>query len=624
MIRPRLWKSLRTPRLGSAGLLALLVLSASSCTTMAQLAGVQSHKHSRSPEFSCERDPRLVAAPRVSEAARDTGRAVAGAAAAATSAPSTKGMRENPGQTNPQLADYLESPRRGIVQAAADLGSRDAGVAVASHHEYTRDQSIKPAIVAEKGRRGQTNTRVQQLGYKSDEAAHKPEKAKIQEAGFTEEATEEGEKNAWRPTGSEAKAKATNEKPWWSEGEPTGEKKTAVNVVAEEVDNPFLRETSSNDQPASSASTKKAPVTQPEVVAVAASAEEPWGETAETQVAEQPCPDADSAWPGQPCPAPASAATTGVACAGACNSEAYPEELICNGGQTDTVRRDMPGDAGGGYEPESAKARFLDSNGFRRTKPTNSTCIYSPRFAAVRTATVPHLETSIDGLAGTQDTVRTGQMRNRLALDEKRQQTAVGGLRIDSRSSGIIKTVSEAVFDHDAGPRLHQGRVALMQGYAFFSDGVIRLRERAVIGELTLAAKEWSHDLGAMIVGTNAAGEQLQARVKADGLTGVEETAGPGELRIVKCADQGTANSGDEITFTIRFDNLGGQELCDVEILDNLSPRLEFLPESFEKTIAGTLNQEVYGGNATRLFFTLDAPLAGKSGGTITFKCRVR
>ena len=51
-------------------------------------------------------------------------------------------------------------------------------------------------------------------------------------------------------------------------------------------------------------------------------------------------------------------------------------------------------------------------------------------------------------------------------------------------------------------------------------------------------------------------------------------------LRIVKVASTAFAEPGDEVDFTIRFDNVGDQTIHNVAILDSLSTRLEYIPDS--------------------------------------------
>ena len=58
-------------------------------------------------------------------------------------------------------------------------------------------------------------------------------------------------------------------------------------------------------------------------------------------------------------------------------------------------------------------------------------------------------------------------------------------------------------------------------------------------------------------------------------------TTPPGNprLRLVKVASTPFAKPGEEVDFTLRFDNVGNQPIGNVTILDSLSTRLEYVPE---------------------------------------------
>ena len=106
-------------------------------------------------------------------------------------------------------------------------------------------------------------------------------------------------------------------------------------------------------------------------------------------------------------------------------------------------------------------------------------------------------------------------------------------------------------------------------------------------------------------------------------MVGVETRFRKG-LRIVKLADKRVAQPGEVVTFTIRFDNLGDRELRDVVIVDNLTPRLEYVDDSGELNLNGRLVAEDNGEGSLVLRWELDEPLAGRSGGVATFQARVR
>ena len=118
-------------------------------------------------------------------------------------------------------------------------------------------------------------------------------------------------------------------------------------------------------------------------------------------------------------------------------------------------------------------------------------------------------------------------------------------------------------------------------------------------------------------------GETRQSRA-AEVVGKEDQRRTPGRLRIVKLADKKTALPGDVITFTIRYDNLGDRELHHIRIIDNLTPRLEYVDDSATSNRAGKLVVEDNEEGSLVLKFELSQPLPGHTGGVVTFKVKVR
>ncbi len=84
------------------------------------------------------------------------------------------------------------------------------------------------------------------------------------------------------------------------------------------------------------------------------------------------------------------------------------------------------------------------------------------------------------------------------------------------------------------------------------------------------------------------------------------------------------AQPGDIITFTIRYDNLGERELTQIRILDNLTPRLQYVEDSETSDRAGELFVQDNEEGSVILEFHLDEPLPAGQGGVVTFQAKVR
>ena len=85
------------------------------------------------------------------------------------------------------------------------------------------------------------------------------------------------------------------------------------------------------------------------------------------------------------------------------------------------------------------------------------------------------------------------------------------------------------------------------------------------------------------------------------------------------------AQPGDEVDFTLRFDNVGNQPIGNVTILDSLNTRLEYVADSAQCSVDG----EVLAPSPTRaarwcVRCEVTDPLQPGQGGILRFRCRVR
>ena len=110
----------------------------------------------------------------------------------------------------------------------------------------------------------------------------------------------------------------------------------------------------------------------------------------------------------------------------------------------------------------------------------------------------------------------------------------------------------------------------------------------------------------------------------ASELVGIEDRRKPGRLEIVKLADKQIAQPGEIVSFRIEYENIGDRELKDVRIIDNLTPRLEYVADSASSSRPAALSVTDNGEGSVILSWSLKEPLKGKTKGFVTFKSRVR
>lgn len=299
----------------------------------------------------------------------------------------------------------------------------------------------------------------------------------------------------------------------------------------------------------------------------------------------------------------------------------YPDEYLCDGGD-----RDLPVHYGiaerYGLDTEDTVAEFVDHRGQERVAKSNRVCVYAPRFASVRTVSLPYQEGTTQELAGVTNAHFGGEFRTQLAAQQGHRNATPGGMRMRSRASGLESERLPGDVSQRQRPQLHDKIQNTFQDLSFFQSGIL---EQADLARLNLgihAALVWSREQYPVIQGKIESPTTGLAEISASVLTVIDDQKSdqPGQLRLVKTADRELAEIGDVITFTIRYDNLGPREIDAVRIVDNLTPRLEYVADSS----TGQMLVEDNGEGSQVLTWVLPEPLQPGAGGVITFQARVK
>jgi uncharacterized repeat protein (TIGR01451 family) len=111
---------------------------------------------------------------------------------------------------------------------------------------------------------------------------------------------------------------------------------------------------------------------------------------------------------------------------------------------------------------------------------------------------------------------------------------------------------------------------------------------------------------------------------KVEMIYGVNEPPANPKLRIIKVASTQFAQPGDEIDFTLRFDNVGNQRIGNVTIIDNLTPRLAYVEGSAKSSLPAEFFTQHNEGDSLVLRWEITDPLAPGDGGVLRFRCRLR
>ena len=303
--------------------------------------------------------------------------------------------------------------------------------------------------------------------------------------------------------------------------------------------------------------------------------------------------------------------------------ETYADEYLCDGGDRDApVHYDTQFRRG--LETEDTVLEYTDVSGVERVRPSNRVCIYAPRFASIRTVSRPHEESTTDEVAGLGQLASTGGIHTRLKASYNVKREMTGRIAVRSQASGLEMDAFQGVVSQLRGPSIHEKLLNIYESLAFVRFGRIDDADSARLNYGIQAASLWTREENPVItVKTDMALEGHFEEATAT-ITLIDDKKSAENLRIVKLADKKTAVPGDEVHFTIRYDNLGGTEAHHIRIVDNLTPRLEYVEDSATSDRKGRLVLQDNGEGSQILIWEMDEPLPGKSGGVVTFKARVR
>ncbi|MFM9960046.1 MAG: DUF11 domain-containing protein [Planctomycetaceae bacterium] len=305
-------------------------------------------------------------------------------------------------------------------------------------------------------------------------------------------------------------------------------------------------------------------------------------------------------------------------------AEQYPDEYLFDGGdRAYPVHYDSENMIG--VETEDTVAEYRDKEGKRKVKASNRVAIYAPRFAAVRTVHGIREGFNVQRLATSLDDVHGAGLRQKVVSQTGQQRDRLQGVRMRSRASGIFSQTTRKDVSSAKAITQHTKLQNVFEDVQFLHDGKIRMNEIALLRGGMTAATGWTRVLNPVIVANLAGGQEVYANFKVAEMTGTDEGhKQPGRLRLVKLADKEAAQPGDVITFTIRIDNLGDRELRFIRLIDNLTPRLEYVDDSATGDLPGSINVDDNGEGSSIMRFELDNPLAGHTGGVISFQAKLR
>ncbi|HUT93219.1 MAG TPA: hypothetical protein VMY37_27390 [Thermoguttaceae bacterium] len=277
-----------------------------------------------------------------------------------------------------------------------------------------------------------------------------------------------------------------------------------------------------------------------------------------------------------------------------------------------------------GLNVEDTVAHFDTVDGRRIVTPSNRLCIYSPRFRSVRQVVGLRQNEQRDPWAGVHQPLKLVRHEDvTIAATSKQQvqlEAEIGrdlpGMYRSKQGDGAMSTVN--------GPVAFQDRLLPFEAPLAIGQGVVQESEMAWLTHGTTAAIAWSgaQPVQVFIDRTRAAAEVGDRRL--DVVYTIKERKASPKLRVIKLASTQFAAPGETIDFTLRFDNVGDEVIGNVTVVDNLTTRLEYVPQSAQCSVPAQFSTEPNEADSLALRWEIADSLPAGQGGIIRFRCRVR
>lgn len=277
-----------------------------------------------------------------------------------------------------------------------------------------------------------------------------------------------------------------------------------------------------------------------------------------------------------------------------------------------------------GLDTEDTVGHFDTLDGRRLVVPSNRTCIYSPRFASVR-----HVRDLVASAGATQ----LVEFRDRDQMQTTRGedfssttlQQLMPGLNVGARrASGVSEMTRGVLADQVVHMNGLRGGFEPYEDLQFIRFGRSTASEGTRLQLGRQSAGVWQANDGMQVIIDRNQPVVVNDALGAQEMVTVKVGDGSTQLRVCKIASKISAQPGEEVEFTIRFDNTGGQLIGNVTILDSLTPRLEYVANSAECSLKGDFLTERNEGESLVLRWEITEPMKPGEGGIIRFRCRVR
>ncbi len=326
---------------------------------------------------------------------------------------------------------------------------------------------------------------------------------------------------------------------------------------------------------------------------------------------------------GGPCPAPLPYQAHGTWAPPGLKGPYPRDEYLHDGGDAQEPAAVSPEWRVQGLNVEDTVAHYDTTDG--RTLMTESNCayIYAPRFSSVRTVVNANAGQLLDSPVGFRKPERIVRFEENARVGTKTEQMVPLG-RIGNLKPGHFQGEASPGFTSYA--LLPANVQQALQPYANLSvirTGAMQGAEKARLAEAGENAIAWTKNDGVKVYVGNEKAVIRTGDLRAQAIYRIDEPTNA-RLRICKVASTAAAQPGDIVDFTLRFDNVGDTVLGNIVILDSLTTRLEFVPNSAQSSRKSNFSTAVNAADSLELRWEIDEPIEPGDGGIVSFRCRVR
>ncbi len=299
-------------------------------------------------------------------------------------------------------------------------------------------------------------------------------------------------------------------------------------------------------------------------------------------------------------------------------------EYLCDGGDRQEQVAVAPDWHVWGLHQEDTVAHFDTVHGETVVQPSNRVRIYAPRFGAVRKVfgLVEHNHTR--HVAG-YDRPLSAQTGERLDVVTTLYQPLQPLAKVSRNPANVLREqVPARDLIHKQPPSGLVGGFLPYENFDLIRRGIYERSEEMAIAERIAAAYTWSADTAVQVT-IKEITAKIDTATYGPGMTySFDRLSGQPKLRVIKIASAGEAQPGDEIDFTIRFDNVGDEVIGNVTLIDNLTTRLEYVTDTAQSNLEADFSTRQNEGESLVLRWEIREPLNPGEGGIIRFRCRVR